>query len=146
MSMTYSATVTLRGVTHHVEVTKSPVSRGRKFEDLSPEEKASFQAICAGREADLKRFAEMDRQRAEAMKGEENHVFYATNVATLSRERTLEQIQLISHMIQSGQADNQKLHGTNGDKATSNYRQYVYWLQQHVKELEGAGQSTLAQA
>jgi len=49
-------------------------------------------------------------------------------------------------LIQSGEADKNPLQTGYGDKTTNNYRQYVYWLQQHVKELEGAGQTTLAQA
>jgi hypothetical protein len=51
----------------------------------------------------------------------------------------------MSELVQSGEAEKTPLNAANGRTTTSNYRQYVYWLQQHVKELDGAGQSTLAQ-
>jgi hypothetical protein len=144
MTNVYSATVTLRGVTHHLEVTKPPVSQGRKLADLSPEERADYEAIRSRRDEDLKRFEEIDRQRNGSVEPEARYLV-APNVATLSREQARRQIESMSELIQSGQSENQKLYTGNGGRATSNYRQYIYWMQLHVQALDGAGQSTLAQ-
>lgn len=144
MSTTYSAAVTLRGVIHHVEVAKPAVSLGRKLEDLSPDERANYEAIRTRHDADLKRLEELDRQRHRHVEPDARYIS-APNVATLGREQTLQLIEDMSDLIQSGQSDSMKLFTGNGGRTTSNYRQYVYWLQQHVKELDGAGQSTLAQ-
>ena len=136
MTTIYSASVTLRGVTHQVEVSKPAVSTGRKLEDLPPDEQASIQALRARREEDLKRFEQLDYQRDNYVEPDARYMT-APNVSTLSREQAQQQIEYMSELIQSGQSENLKLYTGNGDKVTSNYRQYVYWLQQHVKELEG---------
>ncbi|QDO98219.1 hypothetical protein FNB15_13485 [Ferrovibrio terrae] len=118
-------------------------------EELSPERRAEIaerMAQAFAHQSDvLQKFADMDAQRAALAKGPENHVIVAPNVSGLSREQAEQQIYFMSELIQSGQSETMALSTGYGDMVTSNYRQYVYWLQQHVKELGGGGQSTLAQ-
>jgi len=141
MTTVYSASVTLRGVTHQVEVSKPANSAGRKLEDLPPEEQASVQAIRTRREEDLKRLEQLDQQRNGAVEPDARFIS-APNVSTLSREQAQQQIEYMSELIQSGQSESLKLYTGNGDRATSNYRQYVYWLKEHVKQLDGAQTGT----
>jgi hypothetical protein len=121
-----------------------------KVDERPPEQQAEIRASIAesnARVAESDRvFAEMNRQRIADAKGYESHDRIAPNVSTLTREQALQQIDYMSELIQSGEAEKTALFTGYGDRATSNYRQYVYWLQQHVKELESAPQSTLAQA
>ncbi|MBS4046689.1 MAG: hypothetical protein KG075_10135 [Alphaproteobacteria bacterium] len=116
---------------------------GVKYEDWTPEFKQRVAEANRRSEAGL----QSDREMAESAKLEtvENNVLYAPNVSTLSREHALRQIERMREMVQSGEAEKTKLQTGYGDRTTNNYRQYVYWLQQHVKELDGAGQSTLAE-
>lgn len=97
-------------------------------------------------EESLRRLANAESQRIADAKGHEVHYRSAPNISSLTREEALGQIEFMSELIQSGEADKVPLVAAKGAQTTSNYRQYVYWMQQHVKELEGAGQSTLAQA
>ncbi len=117
---------------------------GVKYEDWTPEFK---QRVAEGR-ARSEALSALARELEASSKLEtvENNVLYAPNVSTLSRDHALRQIERMREMVQSGEAEKTKLQTGYGDRTTNNYRQYVYWLQQHVKELEGAGQSTLAQA
>jgi hypothetical protein len=41
-------------------------------------------------------------------------------------------------LIQSGEAEKIPLVAANGDRTTANYRQYVYWVCEHVKQLDVA--------
>jgi hypothetical protein len=121
----------------------------RKVMDMPPEVQEGIRARQAEHEV---RYAESQRRLAEAeaqrLQAAKNEVWYQSepNVASLTREQSLQQIESMTHLIQSGDADKLNLVAANGDKTTNNYRQYVYWLQQHVKELEDTPQSTLAQA
>ena len=118
------------------EVKQLPAGAGKKYEDWSPERKAEVaEARRQSRES-----LQLAREMEEAAKvtSTEVHDRIAPNVSTLSKEQALQQIESMSELIQSGQADDTKLWTGYGDKTTNNYRQYVYWLQQHVKELEGA--------
>lgn len=124
-------------------VKKIPESAFIKFEDLSPEQQAEWKRSDA-------RVAEADRIAAwmeKESKVVSNEVWYrgAPNVNSLTREQALYQIEYMGDLIQSGEADKIPLSAAKGTQATSNYRQYVYWVQQHMKELDAAGQSTLAQ-
>lgn len=89
--------------------------------------------------------AESQEMLQDIRNGVENHDLIAPNVSSLTRQESLQQIEYVSELIQSGQAEETTLWTGYGDRTTNDYRQYVYWLQQHVKELEGVGQSTLAQ-
>ncbi|PJI40186.1 hypothetical protein [Ferrovibrio sp.] len=116
-----------------------------KWEDRSPEDRAASIKARADLAATDRRWAEEDRKIAADFKGREAHSRSVPNVQSLTREQALYQIEYMSELIQSGEAEKTTLYAAKGTQTTSNYRQYVYWLQQHVKELEGAGQSTLAQ-
>ncbi|QDO98216.1 hypothetical protein FNB15_13470 [Ferrovibrio terrae] len=122
----------------------------KRFEDLSPEKQArvlSYRAEQAAKiSAYLQKSAAIERQAAADARGHEVWNRRAPNVSTLTREQALDQIDFMSELIQSGEADKLPLVAARGTQTTSNYRQYVSWVQQHLKELEGAGQSTLAQA
>lgn len=109
---------------------------GVKYEDWSPELKERVAESKRRSEAGL----QSDREMAESAKLEtvENKVLYSPNVSTLTREQALKKIETMREMIQSGEAEQIRLQTGYGEKTTNNYRQYVYWLQQHVKELEGA--------
>ncbi len=123
-----------------------PASAGTRIEDLPPERQAEYaEAAAQLKEAEAKYKALDDLMAADA-RGYENNRFNAWNVANLNRDQAIQQIRYITDMIVSGEADTTVLQAANGQTTTNNYRQYVYWLQQHVKDLEGAGQSTLAQA
>jgi hypothetical protein len=123
-----------------------PASAGTRVQDLPPERQAEYaEAAAQLREAESRYKAMDDLMTADA-KGYESNRFNARNVADLDRDQAMQEIRYITDMIVSGEADTKVLQAANGQTTTNNYRQYVYWLQQHVKELEGAGQSTLAQA
>lgn len=119
--------------------------------DLPPEEQEKIRAHLAESYARLaehdRKMAEMERKHQELVKGYESNGYCAPYVQGLSREQALTQIYFASEVIRNGQEEKYTLSTSlDGKQTTSNFRQYVYWLQQHVKELEGAGQSTLAQA
>ncbi|MBS4046688.1 MAG: hypothetical protein KG075_10130 [Alphaproteobacteria bacterium] len=147
MSISILATTPAPGLAEAMKQGKPGYAR-LQLESLPPERQAEIKErraqAFAHRAEVLQKFADMDAQRAALAKGPENHVLIAPNVTGLSREQAEQQIHFMSELIQSGQADTMTLNTGSGDRTTSNYRQYVYWLQQHVKELEGAGQSTLA--
>jgi hypothetical protein len=109
---------------------------GVKYEDWSPEFKQRVAEAHRRSEAGL----QSDREMVESAKLEtvENNVLYAPNVATLSRDHALRQIERMTDLIQSGEAEKTRLQTGYGDRTTNNYRQYVYWLQQHVQELDAA--------
>ncbi|QDO98220.1 hypothetical protein FNB15_13490 [Ferrovibrio terrae] len=119
-----------------------------KWEDRSPEDRAESIKARADVVATFKRWVEVDRQMAADAKGHESHYRGAPNVNNLTREQALYQIEYMSELIQSGEAEKTALSAAKGTQTTSNYRQYVYWVQQHLEALdsEGAGQCTLAQA
>ncbi|WP_341915608.1 hypothetical protein [Ferrovibrio terrae] len=120
-----------------------------KVTDLSPEEQAMIRTDLASSYARLAEhyriMDEADNRRVAIAKGPDNINFSARNVADLTLDETKEQIQYITDMIQSGEAEQYTLHASNGDRSTSNYRQYVYWMQQHLKELGGAAPTSLGQ-
>lgn len=122
------------------------ISSYTRWEDRSPEDRAASIKARADLAATDARWAEEDRKIAAHAKGFEANYTTAPNVSLLTREQALSQIEYMSELVQSGEAEKTPLNAANGRTTTSNYRQYVYWLQQHVKDLEGAGQSTLAQA
>lgn len=100
--------------------------------------RAEYDAIEAQRRATMEA---ADKQHEAITKGTPSLFRSAPNVINLTREQSLEQIQHMSELIQSGDAEGLPLFAAKGNQTTSNYRQYVYWLQQHVKELEGAQSS-----
>ncbi len=115
---------------------KKPIAGGRKYEELSPERKAEVAENRQKSIAALRSAAEMaEAAKIQTVEVNDRH---APNVITLTKEQALKQIDYMSELIQSGEAEKTKLHTGYGEKTTHNYRQYVYWLQQHVKELEGA--------
>jgi hypothetical protein len=122
----------------------------KRFEDLSAEKQAHVLSHRAEQEAKisahLQKISAAEQQAADDAKGHEVWNRRAPNVNSLTREQALDQIAFMSELVQSGEADTLPLVAAKGTQTTSNYRQYVYWLQQHVKELGGAGQSTLVQA
>jgi hypothetical protein len=123
-----------------------PKPKLTKIEDLPPEIQAQLREgwarMLAGREA----LAEAERQSQELAKGYESNGFSPRSISSLSREQALDQIEYVSELIQSGQSEKYTLSTSYNGRITSDFRQYVYWMQQHVKALDGAGQSTLAQA
>jgi hypothetical protein len=124
-----------------------PAGGGTRIENMPPERKAEYAAHKAKMAGDAARFTEMERQRNADLKGYESNGYYAPYVKGMSREQALQHIESISELIQSGQDEKYSLSTSlDGQRTTSNFRQYLYWMQQHVKGLEGAGQSTLAQA
>ncbi|MBS4046687.1 MAG: hypothetical protein KG075_10125 [Alphaproteobacteria bacterium] len=113
--------------------------------EITPEIQARLDENRARVQKSREVWAEMERQSQELAKGYESNGFSPRSIASLSREQALDQINYVSELIQSGQSENYTLSvGYNG-RITSDFRQYLYWIQQHVKELEGASQSTLAQ-
>jgi spore germination protein YaaH len=123
-----------------------PASAFTRVEDLPPERQAEY-AEAAAQLADAEaKYKALDDLMAADAKGHESNRFNARNVADLNRDQAMQEIRYITDMIVSGEADTTVLQAANGQTTTNNYRQYVYWLQQHVKDLEGGGQSTLAQA
>ena len=125
---------------------QSKAISGTKWEDRTPEDRAASVKARADLAATDAFWAAEDRRMAAGAKGTEAHYRSAPNVSLLTREQALSQIEFMSELVQSGEAETTPLNAANGKTTTSNYRQYVYWLQQHVKGLDGAGQSTLAQA
>jgi hypothetical protein len=123
-----------------------PPGAGTPIEDLPPERKAEYEAHKIKVAQDSVRFAEMNRQSAADWKGYESHDLFAPNVSTLTREQSLQHIEYMSELIQTGQAENYNLSTGYGQRTTSDFRQYVSWLQQHVKELEGAKPQTEVKA
>jgi hypothetical protein len=102
----------------------------------SPERKERVAEATRRSEALIRKAAEMEE--SSKLETVENKVLYSPNVATLTREQALKKIETMREMIQSGESEQIRLQTGYGEKTTNNYRQYVYWLQQHVKELEGA--------
>jgi chromosome segregation ATPase len=134
-----------------VNVTRGRHIQAQRVADLPPEEQAKIRAHLAEVKARLaehdRKMAEMERKHQELAKGYESNDYCAPYVQGLSREQALQQIHFASEVIQSGQEEKYTLWTSlDGKQTTSNFRQYVYWLQQHVKELEATPQSTLAQA
>ncbi|PJI40185.1 hypothetical protein [Ferrovibrio sp.] len=119
---------------------------GVKYEDWSPEFK---QRVAEGRERS-QALSALGRELEERSKLEavESNSYCAPYVKGLSREQALTQIYFSSEVIRNGQEEKYTLSTSlDGKQTTSNFRQYVYWLQQHVKALDGGGtSSTLAQA
>jgi ERCC4-type nuclease len=113
-----------------------PASAGIKKEDL-PLEVQEELATSRARVAEADRIAK-DMEERSKLETVENKVLYSPNVSTLTREQALKKIETMREMIQSGESEQIRLQTGYGEKTTNNYRQYVYWLQQHVKELEGA--------
>ncbi len=122
----------------------------KRFEDLSPEKQArvlSYRAEQAAKiSAYLQKSAAIERQAAADARGHEVWNRRAPNVSTLTREQALDQIEFMSELIQSGEADKLPLVAARGTQTTSNYRQYVYWAQQRLKELDSTGESVPQQA
>jgi len=123
-----------------------PKPKLTKIEDLPPEIQAQLREgwarMLAGREI----LAEAERQKQELAKGYECNDYIAPPPSHMSRERVLYQIEHVGELIQSGEAENYTLSTSYNGRATSDFRQYLYWLQQHAKSLEGSASSTLAQA
>jgi hypothetical protein len=122
----------------------------RKVSDLPEDQQAAIRASHAESYARLaehhRKMEEMDKNFQALQKGEEVRSIIAPNVSGMTKDQALRQIEYMSELIQSGEAEKTTLFTGKGTQATSNFRQYVYWMQQHVKALDGAGQSTLAQA
>lgn len=111
-----------------------------KYEDLSPEQKAEWERSNA-HVAEVARIGK-EMEEAAKLQSTEVHDRVAPNVSTLTKEQALQQIESMTELIQSGQDEETKLWTGYGDKTTNNYRQYVYWLKEHVKQLDGAQAGT----
>lgn len=124
-----------------------PASAFTRIEDLPPERQAEYAEAAAQLKDAEARYKAMDDLMAADAKGHESNSMGVQNVATMDRDDAKQQLRYITDMIMSGESEKYLLQAANGQATTSNFRQYVYWIQQHLKMLEGsAGQSTLAQA
>ncbi|QDO98217.1 hypothetical protein FNB15_13475 [Ferrovibrio terrae] len=141
--MQITATALINGVTYSGTFTRV---QPKRFEDLSPEMQADTLASRAkydAIEAERRAITDAANREAESIaRGQPVWFRSAPNVSLLDREQALVQIEEMSELIQSGEADKLPLYTAKGTQTTSNYRQYVYWLQQHVKELEGGHPAT----
>jgi hypothetical protein len=108
------------------------------LEDVPADIKAAVQEGRAKYAAMKRRFAEMEKQGRTPQRFESN-VMNATNVATLSHDRAVGEMEYIKNIIQDGSAAKYVLQAANGDKTTSSFQEYLGWLQAHVKALEDDG-------
>lgn len=124
-----------------------PPSAGTRIEDLPPERQAEYAEAAAQLKDAEARYKAMDDLMAADAKGHESNSMGVQNVATMDRDDAKQQLRYITDMIMSGESEKYLLQAANGQATTSNFRQYVYWIQQHLKMLEGGdAPSTLAQA
>lgn len=113
--------------------------------EITPEIQARLDENRARVQKSREVWAEMERQSQELAKGYESNGYCAPYVKGMSREQALQQIDFVSELIQSGQEEKYTLSTSlDGQRTTSNFRQYLYWMQQHVKELDDIASSALA--
>jgi hypothetical protein len=113
--------------------------------ELTPEIRARIEEGLARSRAAWAALAEMERKSQELAKGYESNHYNPRNASSMSREEALHQIEYVSELIQTGQSEKYSLSTSHNGRITSDFRQYLYWIQQHVKALDAAGSSTLAE-
>lgn len=116
-----------------------------KITDLPAERQVQLKQSLAEVEKAFAAIRETEKRTQELEKGYESNQYNPRNASSMSREEALHQMEYVSELIQTGQSEKYSLTTSHSGRVTSDFRQYLYWIQQHVKALEGAGQSTLAQ-
>ncbi|QDO98218.1 hypothetical protein FNB15_13480 [Ferrovibrio terrae] len=135
--------------THTTDFSKAvllPKPQLTKITDLPAERQSQLKQSLAEVENAFAAIRETQKRTQELEKGYESNEFSPRSITLLDREETLHQIGYVSELIQSGQSENYSLSTSYNGRITTDFRQYVYWLQQHAKSLEGSdAPSTLAQ-
>jgi len=99
--------------------------------------------MAAGEARAQQQKAEHDAQVAAtpelySPKSESNQMI-RTDVAGLDADGVQIEIGIVTNLIESGEAETRDFHAGNAGQATTSIHQYLYWLQQRAKTLEGDG-------